>query len=219
MQIMSEVNTGIRSILKYGWVYRLSQTLFGERRSKQFIIDNYLKNLSTDTVLLDMGCGAGNFAHFIPGDINYIGFDPNENYIETARDNFSGRSHFKFYAGTAASQSVNEQITDASVDYAVVHGVLHHLSDAQIVQMYKMAGRVLKAGAKLIILEPVWYHGQSAVNKRVMQFDRGKNIKTKARWLDMSRESTDSWGTTEYQINNNLIRFYDLIIMEITKNQ
>ena len=214
---MSEVNTGIRSILKYGWIYKLSQTLFGEKKSKQFIIDSYLTHLSEDTVLLDMGCGAGNFAYFIPINVNYIGFDPNENYIETAKDNFSQYKKFKFYAGTADSQAVNEHIANDSVDYALIHGVFHHLSDIQIIQMYTMAARVLKPGAKMISLEPVWYEGQSPVNKRIMQFDRGNNIKKQSEWLAMARDNTASWASTQFQISQNLIRFYDLIIIEITK--
>ena len=216
---MSEVNSGLRSILKYGWVYRLSQSFFGEKKSKQFIIDQYLLTLTNNTVLLDMGCGAGNFAYFIPENIHYIGFDPNENYIEDANEKFKHQPNFKFYAGTAASKSVNDPIADASVDYALIHGVLHHLSDDEIVEMYRMAERVLKPGGKMVSLEPVWYEGQSPVNRHVMSMDRGKNIKQKSQWLKMAHENTDAWAVTQSQIYSHLIRFYDLIIIDSSKNQ
>lgn len=215
---MSEINTGVRSILKHGWIYRLAQSFFREKKSKQYIIDHYLTDLSGDMVLLDMGCGAGNFAYFIPRDTNYIGFDPNENYIATARNHFSSNVRFKFCTGTAVSRQVNDQVADASVDYALVHGVLHHLSDTQIIQMYNMAARVLKPAAKMISLEPVWYDGQSTLNKNVMQLDRGKNIKNQSSWLAMADDYAGCWGSVEFEIKSNLIRFYDLIIIEITKD-
>lgn len=216
---MSEINTGFRSVLKYGWIYRLSQSFFGEKISKQYIIDDYLTNLTADTVLLDMGCGAGNFAYFVPEYINYIGFDPNKNYIESACQRFSAYSNFKFYAGTANTQAVNDQIADASIDYALIHGVLHHLSDGEIIEMYRLAERVLKPGGKMVILEPVWIESQSLVNKWVMRLDRGKNIKQQSEWLAMAHENADSWAITHSQICQKLIRFYDLIIIRISKNE
>jgi len=71
----------------------------------------------------------------------------------------------------------------------------------------------------LISLEPVWIEGQSLVNKWVMRLDRGKNIKQQSEWLAMAHENTDSWATTHSQISQNLIRFYDLIIIKISKNK
>ena len=214
---MSEINSGFRSILKYGWIYRLSQSFFGEKASKQFIIDQYLDQLSSDTVVLDMGCGAGNFAYFIPETVNYIGFDPNQNYIDNANEKFAGLSNFNFYSGTAVSASVNDQIADESIDYALIHGVLHHLSDSEIVEMFQLARRVLKPGAKLVCLEPVWYEGQSMINKSVMSMDRGENIKSQSQWLKMFYDNSQQWATTQFQICNNLIRFYDLIIIDLSK--
>lgn len=214
---MTEINSGVRAILKHGWIYRLSQLLFGEKTSKQYIIDNYLAGLTPDSSLLDMGCGAGNFAYFIPQNVCYIGFDPNVNYIESATKNFSEHKNFYFYAGTAVSQAVNDHIDDASVDYAIVHGVMHHISDGEITEFFNLAKRALKPGGKLICLEPVWIENQSPVKKLVMRLDRGKNIKQQSQWLALAHENSGTWATLYSQICKNLIRFYDLIVIEITK--
>ncbi len=216
---MSEINTGIRSVLKYGWIYRLSQSFFGEKKSKHFIIDNFFTRRTPNTVMLDMGCGAGNFAYFIPPGMRYIGFDPNKNYIDSAKRKFSSNSALTFLPGTANSLAVNDHIDDESIDYAVIHGVLHHLSDDEILPMYRLAERVLKPGGRLISLEPVWYQGQSLLNSWVMSLDRGKNIKPLSEWLDIAHENSESWGTIRHQISQNLIRFYDLIIIDISKNE
>lgn len=213
----TEINSGWRFLLSKGLFYRLIQFVFSEKRSKQLILEEFVEPAGEGCQVLDIGCGPGNLPHFLPEHIKYLGFDVSSQYIEEAQAFFKKNDKIRFVCASA-DEMMNEQILqNDSVDVAIVHGVFHHVSDPIAQEMLRLAEAKLKKGGRMVVLEPVWFKGQSPFRKWIMNLDRGKNIKTDEGWNGFLTESTDHWAECSSTIEKNLIRFYDLIVFRLVK--
>ncbi len=208
----TEINTGWRTVLSLGIVYRLVQFVFSEKRSKQLILDQCILPAGADCHVLDMGCGPGNLLGFLPETVRYTGFDVSEDYIASARKTYAERANAQFICATSLDSTLRQTLPDQSVDVAIVHGVFHHITDTQAQEMFELARRVVKPGGKMLILEPVWFEGQSGFRRWIMSLDRGKNIKTLDDWAAFFEANTDGWADMDLEVHPNLIRFYDLVV-------
>lgn len=213
----TEINTGWRSVLTNGIVYRLVQTVFSEKQSKQLILDEFITPAGANCQILDMGCGPGNLPDFLPDNVNYVGFDVNPGYIETANQRFSHRDNIQFLHASTEQLMDSDQVADGSIDVVIIHGVLHHITDAIAEEMFALARKKLRTGGRMVVLEPVWFDGQSPLRKLVMQQDRGRNIKTSEGWETFFSQVTEGWAQHSSTIEQNLIRFYDLVVCRVTK--
>lgn len=213
----TEINSGWRFLLSKGLFYQLVQFVFSERRSKELILKEFIEPVGNGCNVLDIGCGPGNLAHFLPADINYIGFDVNSEYIQRAQVSFKENGNITFICSPTEQMVNNSKLPDNSVDVAIIHGVFHHVSDSVALEMLELAKAKLKKGGRMVVLEPVWYKGQSPFRKWVMTLDRGKNIKTEEAWSAFFSESTSEWADCFATIEQNLIRFYDLMVFRLTK--
>ena len=208
----TEINTGWRTVLSLGVVYRLVQFVFSEKRSKQLILETCILPAGEGCRVLDMGCGPGNLLGFLPESVHYTGFDVSEDYIASARKTYVERADAHFVCATSLDSKLQQKLPDQSVDVAIVHGVFHHISDAQAQEMFELARRVVKPGGKMLILEPVWFDGQSGFRRWIMSLDRGKNIKTQDDWTAFFESNTAGWADVDLEVHPNLIRFYDLVV-------
>lgn len=121
---------------------------------------------------LDFGCGTGEFAGEFPAD-RYVGVDLTQTYVQFAGATRPGR--FGVMDGSALAFS------DARFDAALVLGVFHHLPDqivrASVAELY----RVLKPGAKLLVIEDVPPPTPWNVPGHLMHWlDRGDHIRSDA---------------------------------------
>ncbi len=212
----TEINTGWRSLLTLGLVYRLVQFVFSERRSKALILERYILPAGANCSILDMGCGPGNLLGFLPETVRYTGFDVSAEYIDSAGKTHAGREGAKFICASSLDSQLRESLANSSVDVAIVHGVFHHISDAQAGEMFTLAREKVRPGGKMVILEPVWFSGQSRFRRWLMSLDRGKNIKTLEDWRTFFQSSTAGWAELELELHPNLIRFYDLVVCTVT---
>ena len=215
----TEDNSGWRKILSLGLFYKAVQFVFSEKNSKTFILENYINAIGPDCRILDIGCGPGNLLEFMPTSVNYVGFDVNENYISAAIRNNADRQNALFLLGNTKEMFESPELPDASVDVAIIHGVFHHVTDDIASEMIQLAQKKLKAGGKLLTLEPVWFEGQSRFRKWVMSKDRGKNIKTEASWKQLYRNHSEDWVDINFDVRGDLIRFYDLLVTELIRSK
>jgi len=217
MTTVTEDNSGIRKILSMGILYKTVQFVFSEKNSKKYILENIVQPAGEGCRILDMGCGPGNLVEFMPEDINYIGFDVNDNYIRTAQAANANRENTDFVLAQTSDMFDHENLPDNSVDVAIVHGVFHHVNDEIASEMLDLAKKKLKEGGVMLTLEPLWFDGQSSFRRWLMSKDRGKNIKQEADWKSFYDSRVSDWAEASYDVRGDLIRFYDLLVTKLTK--
>ena len=130
-----------------GYIYttnaRLSSFLANKRISEEVI-----KILPvTTTSIIDVGCGDGTYTSElkkINEKINIIGIDPSKNAIEAAIKNFPDITFLIMNL-----YNKDEIIKLPKVQYSVIRGVLHHVSDP-----YAAIGIVASFSEKMVIMEP-----------------------------------------------------------------
>jgi len=213
----NEDNSGWRAALTHGVMYRIVQAVFSEKRSKQLILDNFIAPLPSGCRVLDIGCGPGNVLAYLPEHVVYTGFDLSEGYIKLASQKYQSRANSEFICASAVDLMGSDYIDDESIDLVVIHGVLHHVPDSVVEEMFELSSLKLKKGGRMVVLEPVWYEGQSVFRKWVMSLDRGNNIKPDHGWRQLFDRLTKGWATYDSRIEQNLIRFYDLLVVDVTK--
>lgn len=169
---MTQVTSGVRSVLSIAFAYDLLQDLLGARHSRQRIVEEYLRLLPGQK-LLDVGCGTGAILEFLPVDVRYVGVDLSENYIASARGRYGDRG--EFLCRDVASLPVQEAGT---VDVALAVGLLHHLDDSQVDGLLEAIARLLEPRGRLVSIDPCYDPAQSAAARFMISRDRGQNVRS-----------------------------------------
>ncbi len=95
---------------------------------------------------LDLGCGTGEFAPCFPA-AHYVGIDLSLRYLRFAARSVGGA--FAVSDGTCLA------LESQSFDAALVAGVFHHLPDMLVRTMVGELHRVLRPGARALVMEDV----------------------------------------------------------------
>src|SRR5215467_6911338 len=90
---MVHLSSGIYSILSLSFVYRCFNGLVGARAAYTRYVKEFVRP-STDSRILDIGCGPGIILEYLPASVDYVGYDFNQNYIEHAKKTYPGRGQF-----------------------------------------------------------------------------------------------------------------------------
>ncbi len=164
---MSE-KAGIFSILRHPVVYEAVQQIFQAERNRKWFAETYIRAMPGDRVL-DIGCGPANLLEHLPG-VQYIGWEPNPAYIETARNKYGDAGVFNVgYFGEA------EAATLEPVDIAVVGAVLHHLDDQQARDLFSLLRKVVKPGGRVVSLDCAFTPHQNPIARLLVSLDRGEH--------------------------------------------
>lgn len=201
----AHVDTGVRKILEWPIVYDTWQWLVGGAKARRRLIEDYIKPQSGQKIL-DIGCGTGQMLDYMPRDIDFVGYDIQEEYIEHAKKHYGDRG--RFYC-----TRVNEMESfEADFDVVMVVGVLHHLDDQESNVLVEMARNALRPGGVFYLFEPIWLDGQSAGAKFFLKNDRGQNIRT----IDEYRSLLDvHFDSINHHIDHKMFRIpYTISIIE-----
>ncbi len=121
--------------------------------------------------VLDCGCGTGIFAGCFPTH-SYVGIDLSREYIERARQRFSGH---RFQVMDASSL----QFPSESFEAVIVAGVIHHIDSFQAQRVLGEIRRVLKPSGKLLMWEDVPTRSPwNVVGQMVHRLDVGEHIRS-----------------------------------------
>ena len=134
---------------------------------------NFFPNYKfTGKNILDLGCGDAYVLELLISNgirnFKYLGLDNNQSYINRNKKKYNNRN-YKFV-------KININKTDtviSKVDTVICHGFLHHISDNEITNLFK----IFKKKIDLIIIEPTYYKKQNFLRKIIMSMDRGFYIR------------------------------------------
>ncbi len=178
---MSQITTGIRSILSKPSVYDFMQNIMGAQSFREKFVSLYVKPNAGSRVL-DLGCGTADILNFLP-NVDYYGYDISKEYIESARRRFGSRGSFqeKILSEEDASRG-------AKFDIVLSLGVLHHLDDETARSLLRTAYSSLKLGGRFISHDPVFTPRQSKIARFLISKDRGQNVRTEFQYLDLIKQ-------------------------------
>lgn len=179
---MSQITTGIRSILSYPAIYNILQTLLGASRARDETTNKYL-DLEHATNLLDIGCGTGELLKHLPSHIKYTGFDASQDYIDAARNKFGNRGNF------FASYVTNKRLDSlGKFDRIIAMALMHHLDDDEVLSLLSIAKQALNKGGLFFTLDPCFVEHQSFVSKFLVSRDRGQNVRTLTKYASLVKK-------------------------------
>ncbi len=169
--LMTQITTGLRSILNLPGAYDLLMVALGANRLYRVLIDTYVAPREHDRIL-DVGCGTGTIVGFLPRGVAYVGVDLSPDYIAAANDRFGDRA--EFYVGDVSTLRFGP---DDRFDIALAVGLLHHLEDREVEALLLSVRGQLKANGRLITIDNCFTDDQSPIARTLIRQDRGRNVR------------------------------------------
>ncbi|MBT9551223.1 MAG: class I SAM-dependent methyltransferase [Hydrogenophaga sp.] len=171
----SEIRNGIRHLLALSKFYDSFQHAVGAYQWRRRVIEKHIIPLcSKATRILDIGCGTGEILTYLPPQVQYFGFDRNQDYINSANKRFTNRDA-KFICEDVNKNSISRH---GSFEIVLAIGILHHLDDATAQELFETAYDALTPGGMLLTLDPVYTKNQSLAAKYIVSKDRGQAVRT-----------------------------------------
>lgn len=192
---MSE-RRGIYSILGRPAIYQLFRAaVLGD--GCRIHMSEYVKPLPGEKVL-DIGCGPGDILHYLPA-VEYLGFDINPQYIQSAQQRFARRG--RFFCGDVGLATIEQEA--ATFDLVLATGVLHHLDDEQAMRLFRLAHQALKPAGRLVTFDGCFVAGQSKLSRFVVSRDRGQFVR---RPDEYRRLAASAFQRIESSVRHDLLR-------------
>ena len=197
----------IRSILALPQGYQLFFNLIGAPERSRILVREYIQPKAGDRIL-EIGCGPGTIVPYLP-ETEYVGFDASASYIEQARHRFPKA---KFVCERVSQYTLPQR---QYFDIVLALGIIHHLDDAEALQLFRIAYEALKPGGKLVTLDGVWTPEQSRASRYVIARDRGQFIRKETEYVKLAK---DSFPTVTAHIRYDLLRIpYTHILMQCVR--
>ena len=166
---------GVRRLLGAAGFYDWFQKVVGAERTRATLARDYIRARPRDRVL-DIGCGTGRMLAYLPA-VEYYGFDLSADYIAAARRRHGARGLFW-----------QERVTSASLtkvqpcDIVLAVAVLHHLDDAEALQLFELARGALRPGGRLVTYDACYTATQSRLARWIVSRDRGQHVRREAEY-------------------------------------
>ena len=104
--------------------------------------------------------------------VNYVCFDARKEYIQAAQEQYDDRA--TFYCNQVSAETTTEH---SQFDLVLAVGVLHHLDDAEALQLCCLAEAALKPGGRFITFDGCYLPSQSHIARYLLSRDRGQNVR------------------------------------------
>jgi 2-polyprenyl-3-methyl-5-hydroxy-6-metoxy-1,4-benzoquinol methylase len=172
MAEQSQSNSGLYRLLNFPFIYNSWQLFVGGERARATIAKKYISAKAGQRVL-DIGCGTGTLFELMGKEIDYVGYDISQEYIDFAKNKYKDTPNARFYF-----KRVNEiEMSEKDFDVVIAIGILHHLNDDEALKLIELAFLHLKEGGRFVLAEPAWIPKQNLFAKFMLKMDRGKAIR------------------------------------------
>jgi cyclopropane fatty-acyl-phospholipid synthase-like methyltransferase len=194
----------IREVLSLPWAYQSFWHLVGGVKRNRVLVRDYIRPQAGDRIL-DIGCGPGSMAPFLP-DSEYLGVDASAEYIDEARRRFP---QMQFACQRVSQYNLAQR---NHFDIVLALGVLHHLDDAEAVTLFQIARDALRPGGRLVTIDGVWTDDQSQLVKYLLSRDRGRFVRTEAKYRELAAKV---FSNIESSVQHDLLRIpYSQVILK-----
>jgi len=178
---MAQITTGFRAIFSHPAIYNLAQRMVGAERARRMLVRDYFPPMQGKS-MLDIGCGTAEILRHLPEKMEYSGFDASEDYIAEACRAFGQRGSFRAeLVSVAALQKMQK------FDVVLAFGLLHHLNDDEVGELFRLAARALRPDGVLITMDPVFAPGQHPLARWMISRDRGQCVRSPDRYQALAR--------------------------------
>ena len=178
---MGQITNGIRSILSSPIIYDALQNIMGADRFRKKLVSEFIKPFPGCRIL-DLGCGTAEILQYLPGNIEYWGYDISDDYIEAAKMRYGKRGHFQ--CGLLGDSDLAAL---PKFDRVLSLGVLHHLSDDEAKEFLYLSKNALDIDGKFISFDPCLAAGQNPIARFLISKDRGQNVRDAEGYLALAR--------------------------------
>jgi SAM-dependent methyltransferase len=145
--------------------------MIGAPRCHRRFIQEFVKPRDKDRIL-DMGCGFGASARYLPDTVEYVGIDISEEYIASAQRSFGSRRRFI----CSAIEAVDPNPL-GGFDLAISFGLLHHLNDQGVHAALSLASKAVRPGGRVVTIDPCYETKQPMLARFLINNDRGRFIR------------------------------------------
>jgi len=162
-------------------LYRSYQKIVRSNNSEfeffKFIF-NKLNNKIGNLNVLDICCGDGYILHFVHENLNtYTGIDYNKNYLKHCKIRWP---NFNFIKLNLLSFNNFNNLKLDKINVIFLNGVIHHFENSMLIRLMKNLTNLFP-NACYIMADPVIYNN-NLLNKIMIQYDRGKFIRSKSEY-------------------------------------
>lgn len=186
----------------YGW----TQQIFTSSRCWKFFVESDLRPVPGER-LLDLGCGTGLILNFLP-PLDYWGLDSDPARIRLAQKKWGDRAHF-----ICSDLSRVPWPVQGPFDRVTATGLLHHLADAEVLQVLNNVRKLLKTRAPFVTFDGCYEKQQSPFAHLLLSMDRGKYVRDEKSYTSLARSV---FKHVESRIERRFLRVpYSHLIMEM----
>ena len=204
---MAQVTTGLRSVLSNPRVYDTFQRVVGSQRARDEFVGSYIRP-EPGLQVLDVGCGPGRLATWIP-QVDYTGIDLSEAYIDSAKQTYGHLG--RFFVGKADDIPADDLGT---FDVVIAKGLLHHLDEPEILELFDSTRGLLNPGGRLVTLDATFTPDMSRAARWVVSRDRGQSVLTPDGYRDLAERY---FAKVRIGVHHNLLNIpYSHALMELS---
>lgn len=192
---MTQIKSGLRSVLEIPSIYSFFQKLVGANKSYTLITNSCIKPFENMRVL-DIGCGPADILKYLPKNITYVGFDFEESYIKANKVNYPQHT---FICDDVTNFDLN---ASDKFDRIFLFGILHHLEDSQVEKILSFSVKLLTENGFIVNLENAFVENQNLIAKKIIQMDRGQNVRSPEGYLHFYN---GKFRDVQYEIRTDLL--------------
>ena len=169
--------SGIHKIFSYPLIYSLTQIIMSGVSVRSALVK---KIINADAKVLDIGCGTAKIIDSLPS-VDYYGYDISKKYINYARKRYKSKRNNFF----CKKFNNNEIDNIPKVDFIILFGVIHHLEDEELHQLFPALKKVLKKKGVILTCDPIYIKKQNTIAHFLIKNDVGKNVRNKSDYLKL----------------------------------